>query len=176
MFIHKVNAPVFIKRVLSHAEIKPKIISILNSGTRFSFGDSNVSISNTDYHLSPSFFEALGPKYWEVMAPEAHNHMQGVAEALFLNKWDISNYWFQEYQKGDRHSWHVHPGSMFTNVYYLSLPEGSMKTTLRVFGVETEFEVNEGDIMTIPSYIAHCSKPHCGDAPKIVVAFNSNVR
>lgn len=167
--------PVFIRPVTRHAEIKNELLDIIRSGMVFSFRDNNISIYSTDYHVVPNFFNIVGPKYWSVFQPEVHAHMRDVTLASGLTKWDISKYWYQEYRKGDSQPWHTHPGSMLTNVYYLSLPEGSMKTTLNISGVETEFDVKEGDILTMPSYVKHCSKVHEGDAAKVVIAFNAEV-
>jgi len=175
MQVHNIDAPVFIKPVARHAEIKQELIRIIKSGMEFSIRDNNISVTNTDYHISPMFFNLVGPKYWSIFFPDVSLHLNEVARKLGLNGWEISKYWYQEYRKGDYQPWHTHPGAMLTNVYYLSLPEGSMKTTLNISGVETELEVHEGDIITIPSYLKHCSKPHLGDESKIVIAFNAEM-
>jgi len=175
MKIHKINAPVFIRSVLRHTEIKSELINIIKSGLVFSYKDSNISVYNTDYHVHSTFFNIIGPKYWDVLFPEVQDHMRDVSLALDLTEWSISKYWYQEYRQGDYQPWHTHPRTGFTNVYYLSLPEGSKKTTLNIFGTETEFEVKEGDIMTIPGYVKHCSKIHTGDDPKIIIAFNADI-
>jgi|LakMenEpi03Aug12_release.lakeMendotaPanAssembly.Ray.scaffolds.fasta_scaffold186293_5 hypothetical protein len=175
MQIKTTALPIFINSVAKHPEIKLEIIDIIKSGMTFSFRDNGISIANTDYHLSPTFFNMVGPKYWAVLFPTIKEHMSGVAAALGLTEWEISKYWYQEYCRGDYQPWHTHPKTMLTNVYYLSLPKGSVKTTLSIAGVESEFEVNEGDIITMPSYIKHCSNVHQGDESKIVVAFNAEV-
>ena len=141
----------------------------------FSFRDNGISLSNTDYHVTAKFTNLIADKYWAVLFPEIEKHMHGITTALGLTDWSVSQYWYQEYCRGDYQPWHTHPGTMLTNVYYLSLPEGSMKTTLNIAGVESEFEVNEGDILTMPSYIKHCSKVHQADESKIVIAFNAEV-
>lgn len=175
MKIHNINSPVFIKSLPRHADVKEELINVIRSGMEFSIRDSKISVTNSDYHLAPDFFRIVGPKYWAIFFPEARAYLNEMATALGLDEWSISKYWYQEYRQGDYQPWHTHPGTMLTNVYYLSLPEGSMKTTLSISGVETELEVKEGDIITIPSYVKHCSKPHLGDKPKIVIAFNAEM-
>jgi len=175
MQVHHIPMPIFIKPVARHGEIKQKLVDIIRSGMVFSFRDNNISVYNTDYHVSAKFADLIAHEYWAVFQPEMHAHMREVVLASGLNNWDISKYWYQEYRKGDYQPWHTHPGTTLTNVYYLSLPEGSMKTTLNISGVETEFDINEGDIITIPSCVQHCSKMHEGEEPKIVIAFNAEV-
>ena len=80
--------------------------------------------------------------------------------------------WYQQYKKGDYHGWHRHPNNTFSNVYYVSLPKNSASTSFRYSGKEFEINVKEGQILTFPSYLEHCSKPNPSDQIKTVISFN----
>jgi hypothetical protein len=175
MIVHRVQAPIFITKVKEHDSVKPELLKIINSADKFSHTWSGGRITNTDYHLSNKHSEKIANAYWGIFRPHAFQHMYQLCDFFNISNLTIEAYWFQEYYFGDQHGWHTHGGSMFSNVYYLSLPDGACKTTFRVFGEEVEFEVAEGDIISFPSYMEHCSKPHKGQQPKIVIAFNSDV-
>ena len=88
--------------------------------------------------------------------------------------WTIKNSWFRKYSEGGEHGWHNHSNSQFTNCYYLELPDSSYKTeVLGRDGKIIEFDVKEGDVLTIPAWMKHRSPPN-GKERKTVIAFNSN--
>ena len=63
---------------------------------------------------------------------------------------------------------------MFSNVYYVELPDGAAKTSFLVGGEELSVEVEEGCILSFPTTLLHCSKPNKGGRKTVVVA-NMNV-
>ena len=82
----------------------------------------------------------------------------------------IHNIWFQQYEQHDKHDWHTHTESQFTNIYYVELPDGE-KTEL--FD-EVDIDIKEGDILSFPAYIFHRSKPNISNQRKTVISFNSS--
>lgn len=88
----------------------------------------------------------------------------------------LHNAWFQWYEKNDFHVWHIHGGTHFTNIYYLSLPNKDIKTKIKDFDEEKNFDVSEGQILTIPAYWRHKSPPNTFDEPKIIISFNTELK
>jgi len=62
---------------------------------------------------------------------------------------------------------------LYSNIYYLDLPEGTSKTTFKFIDKEFEVDVEEGDILTFPGSMLHCSKPNTSEHTKTVIAFNT---
>ena len=61
---------------------------------------------------------------------------------------------------------------LFRSIYYVSLPEGVSKTTFRLRDEEFSIDVKEGDVLTFPASMMHCSKPNQSYEQKVVVVFN----
>lgn len=175
MIVHQVRAPIFVNHVTDHEFIKPKILEVINAADKFSYSCSSGRITNTDFHVKDKFCAESSAQYWDLVLPSVNQHLSSLCNFFRTSGFIVDNYWFQEYHFGDQHTWHTHGSCMFSNVYYLSLPDGACKTTFRIFGEEVEFDVSEGDIISFPSHIMHCSKEHKGEQPKVVIAFNSSV-
>lgn len=169
MKIASTTCPIIIHEVRNHSEIKPKILEAIKSMGVHSNIDAYQRISNSDWQLHRDY-----PRpYFEVIQPLLQQVYDGIKEVFFITE-DVQtqNYWFQEYHKGDFHAWHVHPAAMFSNVYYVSLPEGSSYTHFKVNGEEFSVPVTEGCVLTFPSFYSHESKEHKGEEPKTSVVFN----
>jgi len=127
-------------------------------------------ISNTDWFLTLN----ETPAYFNMFSPMVAEHCRQVKNMLKLPV-DIKcvDYWFQQYRTGDYHSWHTHANCLYSNIYYLDLPEGTSKTTFKFIDKEFEVDVEEGDILTFPGSMLHCSKPNTSEHTKTVIAFNT---
>jgi mannose-6-phosphate isomerase-like protein (cupin superfamily) len=170
MDIKNVDLGVFIKPVLNHKLIKDNILSAIEKMGKHSLVEEHVRVSNTDWHLLPSYDRI----YRHFMFDLAKEHCEELKRILdYKTKIEPDTFWFQQYETGDFHDWHVHKYSMFSNVYYVELPEGSVNTTFKFLGREFQVKVKEGDILTFPSFLEHCSKPN-QSTRKTVVSFNSN--
>jgi hypothetical protein len=174
MQIFKHTAPIFVQPALEHKKIKQQILDVINSNNIVSCSSAQELIANTDFYIANQFKEAKAKKYWDLIFPSIANHFDELIKITGQSKWWIDNYWFQSYNPEGFHSWHVHSSCMFSNVYYLNLPEGAAKTTFRYLDEEFEVDVQEGDIITFPGFLPHCSKPNKAATPKHVIAFNSN--
>ena len=151
--------PILISKVKHHQEIKQKILNGIKQMGRHSIDDGFHCIHNTDWYLP-----ADNERYYKQYIGHAFvHHNQLVAKLFNSTELSIKNFWFQQYGRGDYHNWHVHPGSMFSNVYYVDLGEGTPKTSLRILDKIVEIPVEEGVIVTFPSFIQHCSKPNKSD-------------
>jgi uncharacterized protein YjlB len=93
-----------------------------------------------------------------------------------MERIELHNFWFQQYKKQNFHDWHVHPGANYSNIYYLELPKKNMATKFfnQYNNKYIEIEIKEGDLLTFPACILHCSDSFYEDATKTIISFNSS--
>jgi hypothetical protein len=162
--------PFLISDVHNHHILKQNVLHNIDSMGRFSFVDKNQHISHTDWHLSSNitrgYFKTLESLFYDVCKD---------TKEYFEFPLDLrpKNFWFQWYEKGDFHNWHIHEDTLFSNVYFLSLPNGASKTSFKLRDQEFTVDVKEGQVLTFPASYMHCSKPNQSDEPKVVVVFNT---
>ena len=169
---HKVMIDCFSSMNQSHAEMKPVLMDLLKVTKCHSINNEMEIVSRTDMDFRSEDRDWIAPLIHTV-AP----HMDAMCQQMMMGTWNISSAWFFEYHKGEYAQWHVHPNCMWTNVYYLDMPEGSPRTTMLSMpdGVELEIcNIEEGMILSFPSTMIHCSRPNISDKPKTVIAFNSD--
>jgi uncharacterized protein YjlB len=164
------NCPFYLYKVPNHIELKKKILKAIADAGIFSIGLPDQKIFNTDWHLPPNH----NRPYFEHIHPVIQKHNAELIKTTGVpadSGLDLKNYWFQQYKEGDCHGWHIHGGAVFSNVYYVDLPNEAVKTTFKN-GEETfEVPVEEGHILTFPACFLHCSKPNKADI-KTVISFN----
>jgi hypothetical protein len=162
------NKDIFLYDVPNHKEHKEEIINLIKQIPQNTY----MNISHCDYNLPNSLMKA-----W-------NNYFIKNIYFLWKNKFcdlinsdlALSHSWFQWYEKNDFHDWHVHPGSHFTNVYYLNLPYKDMKTSIKDFDETKNIDISEGQIISFPGYWKHKSPPNIYNEPKIIVSFNTNLK
>lgn len=134
-----------------------------------SFIEHDQHISNSDWYL-PTNIER---QYFSHIADVIFDLKENIIKKFnYSESTTTLQFWFQQYEKGDHHGWHVHFGCMFSNIYYVDLPEGTSKTSFKVLDKEIEVDVKEGQILTFPSCFVHTSKPNKSDKVKTVIAVN----
>jgi len=177
MEIRDANVPCSVLKthVLNHSDIKGEILSAIATLGIHSVVMDHEKISNTDWHINPNLNGSFkNKKYVDLVRPIIDSHNVAVQQKLQLEFCDVNRIWFQQYLAGDFHGWHVHGRCMFSNVYYVELPSSTSKTTFRHFGQEFVIDVEEGDILTFPSFLQHCSKPSNSESRKTIIAFNTD--
>jgi len=128
-------------------------------------------ISHTDWNL-PEKFERkyLNYFYDNILS----NMMEEQLKYFNCHRWRVEKSWFQQYGNKSGHQWHMHSQTNFTNVYFLELPDESLKTSLKVGEKEYEYDIKEGQIITFPASIRHRSKYNNTNKRKTVISFNSD--
>jgi cupin superfamily acireductone dioxygenase involved in methionine salvage len=174
MKILKQSVPFILDSVQEHSAMKQTILEAIKSMGTHSLIEPqyNQEIFNTDYHLSAK----VRRHYIHLMQPIVIKHLAKASEILSstINANLIStSIWFQQYEKNNYHGWHWHEEAQYSSVYYLDLPEDASYTTFKYLDEEYEVAVSEGDILTFPSCICHCSKLNKSDKVKTVISFNS---
>ena len=94
------------------------------------------------------------------------NHMQNCK---------IHNIWFQQYEKGDEHKWHIHPETNWTNVYYVEMMD-NMQTELYDTNTKNihKLNVKEGDLISFPAHIIHRAPRNTQEIRKTIISFNTS--
>ena len=82
--------------------------------------------------------------------------------------------WFKQYEENGYHGWHNHSGTQFTNIYFLELPDKKYKTEIcGLNGKLIEYEAEEGQILTMPSFLLHREKPN-GSKRQTIISFDTD--
>lgn len=173
MKIFDANIPcsVFKAKVENHETLKKNLLKIFDNQTKFSIKNYGQEIYNTDYHIEHKFREL---KYKELIFPVLSAYCENLKEKLRCSSFNIDGLWFHQYAKNGFHDWHTHGNCMFSNVYYVDLDTTNPQTTFRHLGQIFTIPVSEGEILTFPTFLQHCSQPNLSDNVKTVIAFNSN--
>lgn len=158
---------IFADKFNGHKSIKKNILAAISGMGKNPLTRDGEKISNTDWYVPKD----VKRKYWDLIEPEVKKFMLNIAKANGAKGAELVNYWFQQYEKGDYHEWHVHPVSMYSCVYYLDVPPGT-ETMFKLNSQEIKFPVSEGEMIAFPSCFFHCSKPNLTDKTKTVIAFN----
>ena len=174
---YKLDTPFIISTLEEHNSIKDTLLnlielqpSIKEDGNRAGF-QSYDKIAKTDYYVDKSFLR----NYWNLLFPYLDKHMAPVFAMLDLKTCIYSDFWFQQYAHLDTHAWHRHNRCFYSNVYYLELPGDGSKTIFKnPFNSEEIIypDVKEGDILTFPSMVEHCSPPNTSTDRKTIISFN----
>ena len=169
MIINNLNIPIFVRKNPNHAAIKTNLLAAIISMGKHSICDRSQCISNTDWFLPPN----ISRPYWDIFLQSALDHIEEIGNHQHFINGRIVNYWFQQYKQNDFHGWHIHPSCMFSNIYFVELPNDT-QTTFNIMGNEVSFAVAEGDILTFPNSLIHCSKPNKSIITKTSIVFNSD--
>lgn len=160
-------------KIEKHNEIKQELISQILSSNSHSIYDETERVSHTDLNYRDQARPWL-PLFFDNVRP----YMDDFVRLFMHENWAIHHTWYFRYLKGEYSQWHVHPDCSWTNVYFLQLPDKKSRTTLLNASSGEEViiaDVEEGDIISFPSTVIHCSKPNMFDEDKIVIAFNSDI-
>ena len=116
--------------------------------------------------------------YWRDIGRPIFKFIENVTTEMGYINASMNNFWYQQYIKGGKHGWHVHEHCMFTSVYYLEFPEGSPRTEFKNTMTNEVFvpDVEEGDVMIFPSFIAHRSPINDTNNRKTILSWNINAQ
>jgi hypothetical protein len=158
----------FLYDVLNHDVHKNILIELIKKIPRNKLNQ----VSHQDHNIPPSMIREWANYFW----PNIYHHFREEFCDMVKGQIQVTNAWFQWYEKNDFHEWHVHEGVHFTNIYYLSLPNKDMKTVVKDLDGERSIYVKEGQILTLPAYWKHRSPPNKYNEPKIIISFNTILR
>jgi hypothetical protein len=163
--------PYVISKFELHETIKEKLLFFIEEDfVGKSVDDNNDKIVKTDWYTD----RKLMKPYLHYLYPYLTKHMSEVYDAVGHDIPKYTDFWYQQYDSKDKHKWHQHRGCCWANVYYVELQNTTQRTMLKdPFSKEIIIpEVEEGDIITFPGLIWHCSPENLNEERKTVVAFN----
>ena len=157
----------FITDIVEHNKYKKILLNEIDNMPNVGFNDVN----KTDWQLPVDLHREYLVYFYKMI----HPYMELLRKKLKFKEWHIQNTWYQQYKQNDKHDWHCHKESNWSNIYYLELP----KTTETLFfdTIKNEVkkvEVKEGQLITFPSSLIHCSPENCTDDRKTIISFNSD--
>lgn len=130
---------------------------------------SDFQFSNAEQMFKDDFFEHK--ELVELLANIGTSMNMNIFGNFSVNR---SNAWFKQYGKNGQHKWHNHANTQFTNIYFLELPDTKYKTEIcGLNGKIIEYEAKEGQILTMPSFLLHRSKPN-GAKRKTIISFDTD--
>ena len=160
--------------LINHKKIKPKLLKLINKAKAKSqkiknkYYNDNVTRNDFDYGDD---FDRPWVKYF---IKDLRKYLITVSNELGYGEFRIIRVWFQQYDKGSCHNWHLHANN-YTGVYYLDMPKGSAPTEFVNPSDFNEKFVNngeEGDIISFPCYIIHRAAPQKIKKRKTIISWN----
>lgn len=173
----KLSVPVYKIPLLEHKQIKLDLLALIDKTKHYQSlspkdSDNITTITSLDWNDSNNFdreWVNFFLPYWKDAVGKIKNHMD--FKDIYL-----SNMWFQRYQKGDQHGWHIH-ASHYTGVYYLDFDKDSPKTEIvDPFSKRIKkIRANEGDIVIFPSTFLHRSPINKSNQAKTIISWNFDI-
>jgi len=157
----------FITDIIEHNQYKKILLNEIDNMPNVGFEDVN----KTDWKLPSNFHREYLVYFYKMI----HPYMEALRKKLKFEEWHIQNTWYQQYIKKDKHLWHCHNESNWSNIYYLELPKTTETLFFDTIKNETKrVEVVEGQLLTFPSSLIHCSPENNTDDRKTIISFNSD--
>jgi len=172
MIIKKLESYYIINKIKEHEKNKDKLLKLIENIPKTSVQSKRENINHSDWNLPKDFKRDYLILFYDIVK----HYMNDIMKSLHCSKWDIRNGWFQQYTKNNKHEWHVHQHTNFSNIYYLEMPDQNMKTEF--YNILTKeiitFDLKEGDLLTFPGHLLHRSKTINTLNRKTIISFNSN--
>ena len=165
--------PIKILKLKCHFAVKDMILTAIEDTDSFIITEHGDDVCPlTDWEKYEDGEEM--PEYYEIFSKVAAEEILDVVKYEFgFDIADINKYWFQQYGAKGEHGWHFHPGCLYHAIYYLELPKGCPPTLVRApNGFEFTPNVEEGDILIMPSILEHTSPPNNSRERKTIIAMN----
>jgi len=167
MHTQELKIDLLVYEVPEHERHKSTILNLIDQIPNNPYED----INKTDWNLPPNFEKKYLQYFHNQISPYVMVEQQKYFNA---QKWEITAAWFQQYGENSGHLHHTHPKTNLANVYFVELPDPNFKTSILIKGKEYEYQVKEGQIITFPAHLLHCSKTN-KSGRKTVIAFNSEM-
>ena len=166
-----ISCPIVKSKFYEHEKIKDKVLQTIDEYDYPIIDYETTFISKTDWMIPQESFRP----YKQHIFPSLGDHLQKVYSSMGYIRVNIHNLWFQQYTKGAGHKWHIHMDCQWTNVYYIEMPEGA--PFLQLIDPRTDqvldIDVEEGDVLSFPSFITHRSPDMESDTRKTIISCNS---
>jgi len=171
--IYEGKFPIIVQKFNKHKEIKENLLNLLNNTN----SENLQSIDNyySDKISRLDWFDKTNwkRKWVEYIIEDLISHFKNQVKKLNLSDVIINALWFQQYNKSDTHSWHVH-GDNYTGVYYVEFDKKCPPTQLidPITEKLIKIKVKEGDIIMFPSFVIHRAPLVKNNTKKTIISFN----
>lgn len=165
----EISNNIFVNKFENYDKIKPFLVDAIRSSP----GQKFVDVTKTDWDGGHN--HNRNSNYWKILSPFVETSFNNVKQHLYKEyaEYMTTHYgyvWYQIYGYDSFHSFHTHPGCSFSNVFFVNLPNQIVQTDF--VGLNNPIHLEEGDMVTFPSYLLHRSPKNPFTEDKIVVAFN----
>ena len=167
MQVHELKSFYITDSLPNYEELNIEFLNNIKNCESTSLKDKHDSITKLDWDRARN-----GGRYWvQQFLPHLQSKLNEIMNNLGYHSAVVQEIWFQQYDKDDIHTWHVH-GHNFTGVYYVELDEGSPKTELLAPYDESLMvpEIAVGSILIFPSYVMH--RAPSNNVRKTIISFN----
>ena len=163
-----------IEKFKHHNEIKDNLLNLIEKAENDNFVDMKEYYGDNITKLDWRDSSNMDREWVQYFLPFFSKYLSAEANQKRFFEVRLPKIWFQQYQKGGKHGWHVH-GDNYAGVYYLDLPQEVPKTQLLLEdGRVITPEVEEGDILLFPSSLIHKAPENETDIQKTIISFNVN--
>jgi len=172
----KLNTPCLLDSFKDHKKLKDTLVSLIKETKADYLNEQQDYYSDLIHRLDWSQSKDKNREWVKHILPSLQNHFENYAKKLGYEKVDVTNIWFQQYNKNGKHGWHTHAEN-YTGVYYVQFSSKCAKTQLIdpfSQNKKIEIEAKEGDIVIFPSYVIHRATEQKENLEKIIISFNIN--
>ncbi len=167
----KMGQPVYKVKIEDHNFIKPILCK--------HFLDLKSPASNIDCISSLDWEEGsdMEREWVKFFLPFWYQSIDPVINHLNCESINLQDIWFQQYESGGSHGWHIHRGH-FTGVYYVELSKDAGRTELidPFTNKINSIKVDEGDLIIFPSSIRHRGSINKSKYKKTIVSWNFEIK
>lgn len=164
-------------------ELNSKLLKWIDSQPK-NAGDSELGdrISNSDYYGHFNFKTdeerieraKKNQEYYDILKPYFEPWFQYIQEYYAVTHFKIDGVWFHQYENGDQFTWHFHPESNISFVYFVELPDPSFVTEFFLVETKKVYQppLKTGDMLVFPSYMPHRSPKITSNDRKTIISGN----
>tara|TARA_Y100000287_G_C14031419_1_gene261808 strand:+ start:77 stop:613 length:537 start_codon:yes stop_codon:yes gene_type:complete len=174
MIIKSLDSFCIVNKIKEHSYNKDILLRLISDMPESSYVTNRENVGKTDWNLPKDTERKYLELFYDIVTP----YMNIMKDELYCDSWQINNGWFQQYTGDDEHKWHNHPGTNYSNVYFLEMPEKQMQTQFynMIDKSIVTFDLEEGDLLTFPAHLLHRSNKINKDKRKTIISFNSDFK
>lgn len=161
-----IEQQILIQPTVNHTQFKDLLLKQIEETSYKSINNSEESITKTDYHIKETQREWV-----KTFTSNTQETLKDILDTLQFQSANFPSVWFQQYTTNDYHAFHHHPMSNYSGIYYLELTDNTY-TQILINNKITDIEVNEGDIVVLPSHIVHRCPKVQSNTRRTIISFN----
>lgn len=168
--VKAINSFILIQKIKEHKQVKNDLLSLIEKMPQKNIQSNFENIEKTDWNLP----NIQNRTYENLFLETVKEYNENVKEFFKAKEYWIKNFWYQQYYNKDYHKWHVHSGSLLSNVYYIELKNNNSTVFYNYLTKETyKFDIEEGDLITFPSMLPHKSDVN-NEERKTIISYNAD--